>query len=106
MNVVRCNDCGWIGREEDLKWFEEEDYERCPSCNRHDCLMDVDKNVTFFDKSQIEDLWHLLEDVPMNPETEEMEEEFFGFPIGTHREEIWHWFDERYGGGVHALMGV
>lgn len=49
-------------------------------------------------------IWALFTDVPMNPETERMEEPFLHFPALTHREEIWHWFDERYTGGVAALL--
>lgn len=41
-------------------------------------------------------LWLSFEDVPMNPITEEIECEWNGFPIGTHREEIWHWFEETF----------
>lgn len=26
------------------------------------------------------------------------------FPAGTHREDIWHWFDERHSKGVTYLM--
>lgn len=52
----------------------------------------------------IEDLWCQLEDVAMNPETECLEASFLGFPEGTHREEIWHWFDERHSKGVHYLL--
>lgn len=48
--------------------------------------------------------WELFADVPMNPETECIEQEFLGFPAGTHREDIWHWFDERYSKGVYALL--
>lgn len=53
--------------------------------------------------AEIKELWEEFEDVPMNPETECMEEAFLGFPAGTHREEIWHWFDERYSKGVAHL---
>lgn len=49
-------------------------------------------------------LWATFTDVPMNPETERIEAPFMQFPIGTHRERIWHWFDERYPGGVAALL--
>lgn len=52
----------------------------------------------------IENLWHQFEDVPMNPETECLEASFLGFPEGTHREEIWHWFDDRHSRGVHFLL--
>lgn len=33
-----------------------------------------------------------------------MGETFLGFPAGTHREEIWYWFDERYSKGVYGLI--
>ena len=32
----------------------------------------------------------------MNPETEEIEEPWKHFLPGTHREDIWHWFEERF----------
>lgn len=53
---------------------------------------------------ELEHLWSEFGDIPMNPETEEIEEEFLFFPIGTHREEIWYWFDEEYPKGVIGLM--
>ena len=54
---------------------------------------------------ELEDLWSRLEDVPMNPETECIEEPFFElFPAGTDRETIWRWFDARYSRGVAFLL--
>lgn len=53
---------------------------------------------------ELEELWAELEDVPMDPETECMEEAFLHFPAGTPREEIWHWFDERHSKGVAYLL--
>lgn len=64
--------------------------------NDVDTLRDRDNNL--------KELWEMFGDVPMNPETECMEEAFLGFPVGTHREEIWHWFGERYSKGVYALL--
>ena len=32
----------------------------------------------------------------MNPETECIEQAWHGFSSGTHREEIWHWFEETF----------
>lgn len=46
-------------------------------------------------KEAAKSLWVAFGNVPMNPETECMEEIFCGFPIGTHREEIWHWFESK-----------
>ena len=37
---------------------------------------------------QARELWDELEDIPMNPETERIEQPFRHFPTGTHREEI------------------
>jgi len=42
-----------------------------------------------------EELWDKLGDIPTNDD-DEIEENFFHFDIGTHREEIWHWFEETY----------
>lgn len=67
-----------------------------------DGLNDVD---TLKDRdNDLKELWEMFGDVSMNPETECMEEAFLGFPAGTHRKEIWHWFDERYSKGIYALM--
>ena len=50
------------------------------------------------------EIWNAFEDVPMDPETEEMEEPFLHFPAHTDRETIWHWFDDNYSKGVYALL--
>lgn len=54
--------------------------------------------------AELELLWKQFEDVPINPDTEKIEEEFIGFPAGTDREDIWHWFDERHSRGVIYLI--
>lgn len=53
---------------------------------------------------ELEALWNDLEDVPMDPITETIETDFLDFGAGTHREEIWKWFDERYSKGVYYLL--
>ncbi|QHJ85072.1 MAG: hypothetical protein [Bacteriophage sp.] len=52
-------------------------------------------------KWEIIELWDSFGDLAMNPETECMEESFLGFPKGTHREEIWHWFEDTF----HVIVG-
>ena len=52
----------------------------------------------------VKDLWNEFGDVPMNPETECIEEEWNGFPDGTFREDIWHWFEENFDVSVFELM--
>ena len=45
----------------------------------------------------------ILEDIPIN-DSEEIEEKFLDYPIGTFVEEIWHDFDRRYPQGLKALI--
>lgn len=52
----------------------------------------------------LEALLTKLEDVPMNPETEKIEEPFLHWPVGTDRLDIWRWFDARYSKGVAHLL--
>ena len=54
--------------------------------------------------AELRELWGFFGDVPMDPDTETIEEGFLGFPPGTNREDIWHWFDERYSKGVYSLL--
>lgn len=56
-----------------------------------------------YTNEELEELWEKLGEVLVN-NRDEIESEFLKFPIGTHREEIWHWFDERYEGGVIYLQ--
>lgn len=51
-------------------------------------------------------LWAALGDIPMNPDTERLEEHFLGFPAGTSRYDIWTWFEETFNVSVAVdLMG-
>ena len=53
---------------------------------------------------QAKEHWIAFDDVPMNPETECIEAPFLHFPAGTHREEIWNWFEEYYRVPVYDLL--
>lgn len=76
-------------------WRPANDNLRCPAENM----------ATLRERDQaLEQLWAEFADIPMNPETECIEEPFLSFPAGTHREEIWHWFDHRHSEGVVYLM--
>lgn len=67
--------------------------------------MNNDVKCTIEERDKIlEGLWEQLSDIPIDPETERIEESFLGFAQGTHWEEIWHWFDERYSKGVVHLL--
>lgn len=52
---------------------------------------------------EIEKLWDELEDVPID-ENECIDIDWRNWSKGTHREEIWHWFDENHSKGVGWLM--
>ena len=65
----------------------------------------LDEMETLRDRDEVlEELWGQFADVPMNPDTECIEERFMGWGPGIHREEIWHWFDERHSKGVAYLL--
>lgn len=50
--------------------------------------------------NSIKMLWRDFGNVPMDPKTETIEESWHGFKKGTHREEIWHWFEDTFGVSV------
>lgn len=52
----------------------------------------------------LEFLWEEFTDFPGVDENDCLLDGFLGFERGTHREEVWHWFDEKYSGGVVKLM--
>ncbi|MCD8109982.1 MAG: hypothetical protein LUE14_07775 [Clostridiales bacterium] len=52
------------------------------------------------------ELWEELADIPIDSETETIDTDWIGFPAGTHREDIWHWFEDYYKISVAVdLMG-
>lgn len=57
-----------------------------------------------YTEDQVLELWHRFEDVPMNEETEQIEEPFMHFPTGTGRFDIWEWFDANWPRGVFNLI--
>lgn len=73
------------------------------------CIVDRGMNDSYEYRcaQYIKDLWLDFGNVPMNPNTECIEEEWNGFAAGTHREEVWSWFEETYGVSVAKdLMGL
>lgn len=65
--------------------------------------MVLGKNSRYSNR-QIEILWDHFADVPIDPETERLVEDFFHWKQGTDREEIWHWFDQHHSQGVYYLL--
>ena len=60
--------------------------------------------INFKDDAKVEKLWDEFTDVPMNPDTECIEEDFYIWPKGTFREDIWFWFDTHHSMGVYYLL--
>lgn len=53
---------------------------------------------------QILQLWHELEDIPLDPETERIEQPFYIWDAGTFRQSIWGWFHLHYSKGIIPLL--
>lgn len=67
--------------------------------------LEVNVNLSSLEQDWVvKGLWKEFADVPVNPETECIEEEFLYFEKGAHREVIWKWFDGAYSKGVEALL--
>lgn len=83
-------------------------FEKAEDCNTSfNATMDIVvknaiKTIQLDDK-KLEYLWEKFGDVLVDDD-ECILDDFLGFECGTHREEVWHWFDERYSGGVYGLM--
>lgn len=62
--------------------------------------------MNVYTDEQLEQLWSELSDVPFYEVDGDLllEDDWFEFEADTGREEIWHWFDERYSFGVYGLM--
>lgn len=54
------------------------------------------KGTPYVFPNLVKELWEDFGDVPMDPETECIEDFWGRFFPGTHREEIWHWFEETF----------
>ena len=78
------------------------DEEHCPRCKEVDSIVTVGFSDCF-NSQELEKLWQIFGEIPID-NTDVILEEFLGFPEGTDRIEIRHWFDENYPEGVAALM--
>jgi hypothetical protein len=60
-------------------------------------------NIAFVNIRLAHAIWEVLGDLPVN-ENNETDEQFLHFPVGTHREEIWHWLEDHVGIPVTDMM--
>lgn len=49
-----------------------------------------------YDMRAIKNLWSDFGNISLDPETERIEQKWHGFKPGTHREEIWRWFEKTF----------
>lgn len=56
-----------------------------------------------FTANEIDELWDYLGTIPVNDDGI-LQERFYSFPAGTHREEVWSWFEETFNLSVTNLM--
>lgn len=63
------------------------------------------KHVQDWTDRTLEVAWTDLADVAID-DNECILQDWALWKAGTHREEIWQWFDERHSKGVAYLMGV
>lgn len=85
-----CEDCGYILGSDDISVIKGRRLE---------------DSFEFWKETYVKDLWEEFGEVPMNPDTEEIEQPWKHFLLGTHREDIWHWFEEQFDISVAELMG-
>ena len=62
------------------------------------------RKILFEKQEFIEQLWITMEDIPMNPETEELEVDYSSFKIGTLKKDIWEWFNKHHKKGINYLL--
>lgn len=82
---------------------------RCSGCPHYRRDEDRERMACWaqFDNKQCEKLWDELADIPFDEDKNGeliLAEPWHIFEKGTPREDIWHWFDVVYDGGVVALM--
>ena len=87
-----CKRCGApVLKETDLELSQEYPF-YCPNCDENMFSFEVEEPSL----PTIRKLWAEFGDVSMDPETECIDTNWNGFAVGTHREEIWHWFEETF----------
>ena len=97
--IMNCESCGWLG-------IADTGIDgACPRCGEADYLVDMSRECLLghIGTQDLEKLWELLGDVPVNDD-DGIEGDFLWFRRGTHKEDVWLWFDEKYPGGVYRLM--
>lgn len=99
--ILYCSECGntdvqitaWVDANtneycSDFQCPPEIDDCWCDSCEEHTRLM------------TLPELWERFSHVEVNGD-DEIQQSFLGFPIGTSKFDVWHWFDDRCPNNLH-----
>lgn len=54
-------------------------------------------------QSHLKALWDRFTEIPVD-DNNNITKDFLVWPEGTDKFTIWHWFNERYNGGIYALI--
>ena len=85
-------------------WKEAYNFELAAFCVDR---IDREKKTRSYLKTEprlIRRLWESLGNVPINPKNETLDARWGGFYPNTKRENIWHWFEDRFDIKVADLM--
>lgn len=93
-------------KEESINILNNINQENRINHNEYSILYDAINEIETIEERDelLEKMWAEFGDVPFNPETEQIEVDFGPWKAGTDKEDIWHWFDERYSKGVYELI--
>jgi hypothetical protein len=73
---------------------------------KHEVIEELKEQQKQANDKYLEFLWNNFGDNVHINEDDEITSDFRDWEEGTHREEIWHWFDEQHSRGVAYLMGI
>lgn len=99
MKQVTCLSCGY---QFELMKYSIDALGVCTTCSK--CKSSFDIPLAETDIELCKYIWSAFTDVPMDPATECIEIDWNGFTKGTHREEIWHWFEETFNTSIYDLL--
>lgn len=96
MKLVKCHNCQKVFSEMEITIPGH-----CPYCEAGFFVSEKTSEHEW-QQSDLKAAWLAFGDIPID-DYDLIMEPFMDWPAGTDRFEIWHWFDERYAGGVHSL---
>lgn len=99
--ILYCTECGSKDVQV-MAWVDANTDEYCSDvndpCEIDDCWCgSCDEHTPL---ATLPDLWERFSHVEVNAD-DEICEKFLGFPAGTSKYDVWHWFDDRCPNNLH-----